>query len=42
MNKIKQDEYFKWKKEIDTHRKQQEKQIMISMIMLCINEPFSF
>jgi hypothetical protein len=28
-------------KEIDTHRKQQEKQIMSSMIMLCFNEPFS-
>lgn len=28
-------------KEIDTHRKQQEKQIMISVIMMCINEPFT-
>jgi hypothetical protein len=28
-------------KEIDTHRKQQEKQITTSMIMLCFNEPFS-
>ena len=28
-------------KEIDTHRKQQEKQIMTSMIMLCFNEPFN-
>ena len=28
-------------KEIDTQRKQEEKQIMTSMIMSCINEPFS-
>lgn len=40
MNKIKKDEYFKWKKTINTHRKQQEKQIMISLIMLCFSEPF--